>query len=211
MESTIKTIKKMCDALSVSNEHQLALELGIKQNVISGWKNRKNVPIKYLQTISRKMNISMDSLLTDSECQSNSADTVKLHYYPNISASAGYGISNEDDSREVLEINRPFLMALGLRVFKNLDLISVFGDSMEPFISNGEMVIVERTHEAKNNEIVIANVNGEVYVKKLQRDPFGKCVKLISANSLYMDIELKDEELEYIKIIGVVRAKIRPF
>ena len=37
-------------------------------------------------------------------------------------------------------------------------------DSMEPFIKNGEYVIIERTHVARNYEIVIAVVDGEVDV-----------------------------------------------
>ena len=38
---------------------------------------------------------------------------------------------------------------------------------MEPFIKNGEYVIIEWTHVARNNEIVIAVVDGEVDVKRL--------------------------------------------
>jgi phage repressor protein C with HTH and peptisase S24 domain len=138
-------------------------------------------------------------------------NTVKLNYYPNISVSAGYGIQNEDESFSIFEVPRQFLIAIGIKVFKNLDLISVVGDSMEPFISNGEIIIVERTQEARNGDIVIANINGEVYVKKLQKDPFKRYIKLISTNPAYLDIELKDEELDCLRIIGVVRAKIRPF
>lgn len=200
---------EMKSFFKVTSLEDVAEKLGYKRTTASTWRSRglpNVVKLKYSQYTKSNNTIIKSEI--DNEVTSA---IVKLHYYPNISASAGYGISNEDDSHELLEISRPFLIALGLRVFKNLDLIRVSGDSMEPFISNGEMVIVERAHEAKNNEIVIANINGEVYVKKLQRDPFGKCVKLISANPLYMDIELKEDELEYLKIIGVVRAKIRPF
>ena len=66
---------------------------------------------------------------------------------------------------------------------------------MEPFIKNGEYVIIERTHVARNNEIVIAVVDGEEYVKRLQKDPVSRKVKLTSANPAYLDIELKEEEL----------------
>ena len=57
---------------------------------------------------------------------------------------------------------------------------------MEPFIKNGEYVSIERTHVARNNEIVIAVVDGEVYVKRLQKDPVRRIVKLTSANPAYI-------------------------
>ena len=78
---------------------------------------------------------------------------------------------------------------------------------MEPFIKNGEYVIIERTHVARINDIVIAVVDGEVNVKRLQKDPVRRIVKLTSANPAYLDIELKEEELDKFRIIGVIRAR----
>ena len=65
-------------------------------------------------------------------------------------------------------------------------------------------MIIERTHVARNNEIVIAVVDGEVYVKRLQKDTVRRIVKLTSANPAYLDIELKEEELDKFRIIGVI-------
>jgi SOS-response transcriptional repressor LexA len=97
------------------------------------------------------------------------------------------------------------------KIVKGVDIIKVIGDSMEPFISNGEVVVIEKTSNAKNGEIVIANINGNVYVKRLEKDPFGKWVKLISENPEYETIKLEKNELNYLQIVGIVRAKIRPF
>ncbi|WP_052435370.1 helix-turn-helix domain-containing protein [Sulfurospirillum cavolei] len=138
-------------------------------------------------------------------------NTVKVNYYPNILASAGFGAFNHDLNVRVLELEEGFLMALGLKCFKNLDLITVYGDSMEPFVSNGELIILQRDVEAQNSDIVVANINGEVYVKKLQKDPIRKWIKLTSLNTMYPDIELNEDEQKYLSIIGIVRAKIRPF
>ena len=51
---------------------------------------------------------------------------------------------------------------------------------------------------------MIANINGEVFVKKLFKDPFGIWIRLTSANPYYPDIELKGAEIENLKIIGVI-------
>ena len=84
--------------------------------------------------------------------------------------------------------------------------IGVVGDSMEPFIKNGEYVIIERTQVARNNEIVIAVVDGDVYVKRLQKAPVRRIIKLTSAHPPHLDIELKEEELDRLRIIGVIRG-----
>lgn len=137
--------------------------------------------------------------------------TVKVNYYPNILASAGFGVFNHDEKAKVIEMEEGFLMALGLKSFKHLELIGVYGDSMEPFISNGELIILQRDVEARNSDIVVANIGGDIYVKKLQRDPLKKWLKLTSLNAMYPDIELKEDEIKHLTIIGIVRAKIRPF
>jgi len=95
--------------------------------------------------------------------------------------------------------------------YNGIDVIKVIGDSMEPYIQNGEAVVIEKNTKPQNGDIVIANVNGNVYIKRIEMDPFGKWVKLISDNPLYETIKLEGEELDYMQIVGVVRAKIRPF
>lgn len=55
-------INRMLQAVKCQNERQLSLYLGVKQNVISGWKLRQSVPQKHLEKISQNMNISLDWL-----------------------------------------------------------------------------------------------------------------------------------------------------
>ena len=140
-------------------------------------------------------------------------NTVALNYYPDIVAAAGYGGINEYEFRkQTMKFDRRFLeQFLNVRRFDCLDIITVFGNSMEPFISNGETVIVERIDDARNGETVIANINGDIYIKRIKKDPLNRWVKFLSNNNEYDEIELKGKDLEHVTIIGIVRAKIRPF
>lgn len=162
-------------------------------------------------SLSKSLSVSKSSLSHQVVDKVQQRSTIKVNYYPNILASAGFGVLNHDTSTKTLELEEGFLMALGLKCFKNLDLITVYGDSMEPFISNGELIILQRDVEARNSDIVVANIGGDIYVKKLQRDPLKKWLKLTSLNAMYPDIELKEDEIKHLTIIGIVRAKIRPF
>lgn len=158
-------------------------------------------------TVSCSKHLPVSSNITDDE------NSVSVNYYPDVIAAAGYGAINENNLvPQVMQLDRRFLeQLLNVRRFDSLDIITVFGDSMEPYISNGETVLIERHDDAKNGETVIANINGSIYIKQIKMDPFKKWIKLISENSHYEEIELSGDDLQYLTIVGIVRAKIRIF
>ncbi len=80
-------------------------------------------------------------------------------------------------------------------------LFRVKGDSMTGIgIYQGDMLVVDRSIEAKHNDIVIAVLNNEFTVKRLYRR--GGVVKLIPENNLYPPIAIKSGE--ELSIWGVV-------
>lgn len=74
--------------------------------------------------------------------------------------------------------------------------VKVNGDSMTPLFSDGEILFVKATSEARDGQIVICHVNGEAYVKKLSGN------RLVSLNKKYDDILIN--EIDEFKIFGVV-------
>ena len=85
-------------------------------------------------------------------------------------------------------------------------LIKVTGDSMiDAGIHEGDLVIVERNRSAKDQDIVIAQVDGEWTMKFYEKR--GHRVKLIAANKKYAPIIPKAE----LVIGGVVTAVIRKY
>lgn len=85
-------------------------------------------------------------------------------------------------------------------------LLKVAGDSMsEAGILPGDMVIVNKGKNPKNNDIVIAEVDGEWTMKYLKKS--GNTISLIPANSKYKPIKPKKE----LRIAGVVTAVIRQY
>lgn len=78
--------------------------------------------------------------------------------------------------------------------------VSVNGDSMLPMFEDGQLIFVNKVHEARNGQIIIAQLNGESYVKKFVNDSHGH--RLVSLNKEYEDIILNDSDA--FKIFGVV-------
>lgn len=89
--------------------------------------------------------------------------------------------------------------------------LQIHGDSMEPKISDGDVVIVRQQQDAESGDIVIATVNGdEATCKRLRKYRDG--IELISNNPSYEPMFFSNEEIEEkpVKIIGRVvelRAK----
>lgn len=181
-------------------------ELIEKNFYISGWwilTGNGNMKVMH----GDKLPVALASHPEDDE------NTVALNYYPDIVAAAGYGGINESNVHpQIMKFDRRFLEEfLNVRRFDSIDIIRVIGDSMEPYIHDGEIVLVERHSDVRNGETVIASVNGHIYVKRYHADPFGKWIKLVSENRIYGSLELEGDQLDYFSIIGIVRAKIKAF
>ena len=73
-------------------------------------------------------------------------------------------------------------------------LVRATGKSMVNVgISPGDILIVDRSLEAKNNSIIIVSIDGELTVKRLIKDNDNKKLYLKSENLDYPNIDLKIE------------------
>ena len=114
-----------------------------------------------------------------------------INVYGHASAGTGAILDDNENIEEVTYTGT---------VPKHDYALYVDGDSMLPLFSNGQVIFVKKTVEAYSNQIVIANVNGEGYVKKFVTDENG--VRLISLNKKYKDIQIN--ESDDFRIMGVV-------
>lgn len=89
--------------------------------------------------------------------------------------------------------------------------LQIHGDSMEPRMKNGDIVIVRQQDDAESDDIVIATVNGtDATCKRLKKYQDG--IALISSNPAYDPMYFSNKEIEEkpVRIIGRVvelRAK----
>ena len=86
-------------------------------------------------------------------------------------------------------------------------VLKVRGDSMiEDGILDGDYVIIARREDAHNGEMVVANVNGEVTLKRLYRE--GERIRLQPANSMMAPIFASARD---VAVQGVVVGLMRRF
>ena len=86
-------------------------------------------------------------------------------------------------------------------------VLKVRGDSMiDDGILDGDLVIIERREIATNGQMVVANVNGEVTLKRIYRE--GERVRLQPANSMMSPIFASARD---VAVQGVVVGLMRRF
>lgn len=117
------------------------------------------------------------------------------------SIEAGFPSPAEEELADTLSLDK-----LLIRNQQATFLLKVSGDSMSGAgILPGDMVIVERGQEAKNGDIVIAEVDGAWTMKYLKK--LGNSIALVAANPRYQPIQPKAE----LKIAGVVTGVVRKY
>ena len=71
--------------------------------------------------------------------------------------------------------------------------LRVSGDSMEPEIPDGSIVLIRKTEEIPSGKIGAFRLNSEAFCKRFYRDDEGKAF-LISANTAYSPILIKEND-----------------
>ena len=89
--------------------------------------------------------------------------------------------------------------------------LQIHGDSMEPKMSDGDVVIVRQQNDAESGEVVIATINGDdATCKRLRK--YAEGIMLLSTNPAYEPMTFTNHDIEElpVKILGKVvelRAK----
>lgn len=109
----------------------------------------------------------------------------------NLPVSAGTGEFLDSDDYEMIDAPAPDAADFALRIN---------GDSMTPMFTDGQIVYIKKSSELKNGEIGIFYLNGNAYIKKLERKK--KNVRLISLNQAYAPINVNTNDS--FKIFGRV-------
>ena len=172
--------------------------LDISKNVFTDWKGGRNSSyLKHLPRIATFLGVSVDTLL------GNGVSDTKIPVRGLV--AAGLPIEAVEDILDYEEITADMAakgeyMALKLR-----------GESMEPRMKNGDVVIVRIQPEVENGDVAVVLVGGaEATVKKVRISADG--IMLVPYNPSYEPVYFSKKEIEElpVTIIGKVvelRAK----
>ena len=196
-------------------QDELANKLGIVKSTVSMYETGKRQPdFEKLEEIADLFNVNMDYLLGRSDVKSalktksssqksNKKNGVWIPVLGRV--AAGIPINMVTDIIDQEQITEE--MAASGEYFA----LQIHGDSMEPKMSDGDVVIVRQQEDAESGEVVIATINGDdATCKRLRK--YAEGIMLLSTNPAYEPMTFTNHDIEElpVKILGKVvelRAK----
>mgnify|MGYP001627236046 CR=1 FL=1 len=174
------------------NQRELARLAGVSHSYVSDVERGDVTPsLKFLEKVAAALGVSVSSLISRRSAQWEVIEVPVVGSVP-----AGGPVIEEENLLGHMPLPKEFVKG---RCFA----LKVSGDSMQDVgIEDGDYVLVEMTHEAKNGQTVVARIRNEVTIKRFYR--IDGQVRLEPANPKYR--ALTPGELE---IIGVVRKVIK--
>lgn len=202
--------ERLSEALKLRNitPADLSRRIGVNEGTISNYRKGKYEPKQIrLEEISKVLRVSISWLMgNDVPMELPLAQLVSSVKIPVLgSVPAGIPIEAVQDILDYEEISPD--MARSGEFFA----LRVKGDSMEPKISDGDIVIVRMQETAENGETAVVMVNGnDATVKRFYKTETG--ITLISTNPNYPPFQYTPEQVEQlpVRVIGKVvelRAK----
>jgi len=108
-------------------------------------------------------------------------------YNPNA-LHAGFPSPAQNYMNGTIDLNRVLVRHRETTFFARVD-----GDSMkEAGIGNGDIVVIDKSLDAKDGDIVVAHLDGEFVLRSLQIDKKQKCAWLLPADSKSKPTKITD-------------------
>lgn len=196
---------------------KLANQLGISSVVLNRYfKDKTNPSSEFLGKLALNYNININWLLNGEGKMfySGDEDMMTLNgdnfYNLPIIAAVSCGSPQEIEGAESLDsvlVNEKDLPG-------SVDEYFAFfaqGDSMHPYISNGDVVVVRQNDNwyQGHERTCVVNVDGEVTLKKVSVSHNGAKVFLLPYNTKYEVLELNEERLASSKMVGIALMAVR--
>lgn len=209
MSKFIKRFKQLRKQKGVT-QSQIAKSLNVTQTAITYWETGKREPNNdIIELLAKYFDVSPAYLMGWDEEEKPAAKPkskgVKIPVLGRVAAGIPINAVEEIiDTEEITEELAKTGEFFGLQIR---------GDSMEPRMCSGDVVIVRQQEDAESGDIVIVSVNGtDATCKRLRKYRDG--IELISTNPSYEPIFFSNEDIakQPIKILGKVielRAKFK--
>ena len=188
-------LQKLLDSHNLTQK-QFAEILEIRQPTISDWKTKRNLPQADVAIkIAQYFNVSLDYLLaggdkTPSKCIIPILDQ-------ELSAGKGCLVPENDAPQGLLEL--PYM--LRKEYGENLSALYVKGDSMEPTLHNGDLIVCDSLGWDSGEGLYAVRLNGKGYVKRIQ---VGNGKILIKSDNPKYDTIEEPIESQNFQVIGKV-------
>jgi repressor LexA len=220
----VERITKLIDTKNVMGK-DFATAIGVTPSTISEWKGGRQSPISHINKIADYFDVSVDYLLgrTDSPASFPNPKVLPDDYLPEGAiplsevqlvripimgtVKAGTGGYAHDEIQGYDFITKEELNGSDA---SEVFYLRVNGDSMEPDLYEGDLVLVRKLPSVDSGALAVVIVDGEEGVVKIVE--YGRnWIELISFNDKYAPRRFENAEVERVYIVGEVVASKRNY
>ena len=209
-------IEKLKDILSQERggakvfDKDIAKVLAIPQTTFATMKKRNSIPFKEIMEFCAVRKLSINWLFFDQAIEMLAVETEKyfqIRYFSDVRASAGGGAFTFDENYELLSIDKTIIERIIPFGSKELEAISVEGESMEPTLQDNSIVFIDREQTNINRDgIYVASTTAGLFIKRIRQRADGK-IELISDNRAYSPETILPDEIQIIgRVVGNIES-----
>lgn len=218
-------IDRLRVALALKNDAEIAEAIGLKANAFANRKKSGSIPYEEIVNIALSRGLNLDEIFSagnspgvtrepaqkylviknDPVATSSVPDGFILVPHYEVHASAGGGaLVCSEQIVDYLAFKADWVRnTLGVSQ-KDLALISVKGDSMEPALSNDDLILVDmRRNRVEDNAIYVLQLNSTLLVKRIQHKLDGS-LHVMSDNPRYEAEVVSAESAGDLMVLGRV-------
>jgi phage repressor protein C with HTH and peptisase S24 domain len=198
-------MRRLAQAAGIDSQSELASVLELNRSAVSRAKSRDRVPEQWIAKLCALFSLDPDWLR---DGQSSLDRFVEV---PIVTARLGAGGGShvvDADVQGHIAFRSSWLHQKGRP--RDMVLMQVVGDSMEPGIREGDYVLIDQSkQEIYPGGVYALGLEDAIMIKQVDKRPDELII--ISANSKYSPITLRGDVLETVRIIGRVLGIWRDF
>ena len=208
MKSFRNSVIAAMDEQSISVA-ELSRRSGLKYDIVRDLKRRENssTSAENAIAIAKALGTTVEGLLGDGRVLpfavsegDPAPEGAKLVPVYDVEASAGYGtLIESEDNIYNLAFDTRFLRQMTPAKPKDLSVIRVKGDSMEPTLLDNDQVLIDMSKRSLDFDgMFVLRYGNALHVKRVGRSAKKRHVRISSDNAQYGSIDVHREELEVV-------------
>lgn len=194
--------QRLKDAVGAKTDTELGQFLGKTQGAISAARTRKRIPASWIKQIALNKNVDSHSLFFGEKQSEPSPDDIEVVMVPLVNAtlSAGGGSFEVDGNvQRHIAFRHDFLSRKGC--IKDMVLMTVAGDSMDPEIKDKDTVLIDQSQtQFVANGIYAVSLQDMLYLKRVNARP--DKIILESINPDYPPMPISPCDIDTTRVLG---------
>lgn len=205
MPSFAEFFIRLCASTPIQSQTELATHLQVNRSAVTQAKERDSVPERWVYKLARDFSLDPDWLSGEDQNPVQDAP-LSGRYHPvplveaRLSEQGAFEYKHGQHGQGPYAFSTAWLQDKG--DVQSMVLLRVYGDGMEPFLHNGDHVLIDQAQkEIITGRVYALGIEGSILIRRIERHP--DMLMLMSPNPNYPPLNLQRNN-ETILILGAI-------